>query len=739
MAYDAGRARAVLFGGAAGGTWEWDGSRWAEATPAAGNPAARTEHALAYDAARGRVLLFGGRSGGVLFDDTWSWDGRAWTREYPAASPSARAFHAMAYDTGRGRVVLFGGRTDPALDVRSSETWEWDGTTWARQQPALEPPARERATLTYDPTRRASVLFGGRGRDPSSFIGGDAALADTWEWTGTAWRSVVGSAAPSGRYGHAAGLDATCGCVAVFGGATGTGAIGSVYGDTWVLGAGGSWTRPATTGPGGRFGMASAMVDGVWTLFGGRSSTAFSTERQDTWAWNAAAARWTEVTPSALTPGPRYGHSMAYEPSSGKTNLVFGRTTAGGVVGTAGSTDHWAYDSRGWALVPGVAFNMPPTPRFGASGAVTGAGVLTLFGGRATDAAGNPTTYAAGTSGWNGASWSSSLVGAPPLRTAAGLAGAGASGGLFLFGGENSTGVLGDTWTWNGSGWAQLAPAAAPSARAGHTMVHDSVRARALAFGGSNGTTTNDETWAFDGTSWTRLTPTRSPAPRAYAAAAFDGRRGWGLLFGGNGLVFNSSSLDDLWVHDGTTWRLESPDRGAPPPRQRGAAVYDAARDRVVLFGGLQVTFPANSLVSEDRDLGDTWELLPPATPAVTASFDWSAAGVASSAVLETRLEAVGGGTGYTVAAPGGSALHGASLEGWDAQAGAWRQLATNAAPLSTPAGLVATTAAGEATRWFLRGTTAHVRLRPLASSGNGPAHAAVAVDAVQVRVKYHR
>lgn len=111
MAYDAGRGVTVLFGGDDGSrlndTWEWDGSTWAERTPAT-SPSARRDPAMAYDAARGVTVLFGGDDGSPL-SDTWEWDGSSWTERLTPTSPPGRREHAMVYDVARGVTVLFGG------------------------------------------------------------------------------------------------------------------------------------------------------------------------------------------------------------------------------------------------------------------------------------------------------------------------------------------------------------------------------------------------------------------------------------------------------------------------------------------------------------------------------------------------------------------------------------------------------------------------------------------------------
>ena len=86
---------------------------------------------MAYDAARARVVLFGGVDpAGTALADTWEWDGSDWTKRTPAASPPARMSHALAFDLIRAKVVLFGGTVYPATFF--ADTWEWDGTTWRR-------------------------------------------------------------------------------------------------------------------------------------------------------------------------------------------------------------------------------------------------------------------------------------------------------------------------------------------------------------------------------------------------------------------------------------------------------------------------------------------------------------------------------------------------------------------------------------------------------------------------------
>ena len=74
------------------------------------------------------------------------------------------------------------------------------------------------------------------------------------------------------------------------------------------------------------------------------------------------------------------------------------------------------------------------------------------------------------------------------------------------------------------------------------------------------------------------------------------------LLFGGQSL--NNSGfemfLGDTWAWDGARWRQRQ-DFG-PDPRMSHALAWDAARNRIVLFGGW---FRSNA---GERLFGDTWE-----------------------------------------------------------------------------------------------------------------------------------
>lgn len=248
-AYDSHRDVTVLFGGewsfsnqVFGDTWELNGNRWTERTPASGAPPARSWHAMAYDAARQRTVLFGGYGAQpqMTLGDTWEWDGVAWVQR---ASGPAKAGHAMAYDSHRGVVVLFGG------NPLGGQTWEWDGESWTLR-PVIGPPPRSRTALAFDSQRRRTVMFGG------SWGGGAASVYDdTWEWDGDTWlrREAPG---PSARRDHAMAYDPARGCTVLYGR---PGQLGTEACWEWD---GVAWTQRTTPGPGPRSAQVAVYDSG---------------------------------------------------------------------------------------------------------------------------------------------------------------------------------------------------------------------------------------------------------------------------------------------------------------------------------------------------------------------------------------------------------------------------------------------------------------------------------------------
>jgi hypothetical protein len=98
------------------------------------------------------------------------------------------------------------------------------------------------------------------------------------------------------------------------------------------------------------------------------------------------------------------------------------------------------------------------------------------------------------------------------------------------------------------------------------------------------------------------------PPSRQVHAMVYDAGRQRVVLFSGASNTGND--LNDTWEYDGTTWLQRTP-ATSPGVRQHHAMVYDAGRQRVVLFGGALNGNPLNDTWEYD---GTTWAQRTPAT-----------------------------------------------------------------------------------------------------------------------------
>ncbi|MBK8979735.1 MAG: hypothetical protein IPM29_27880 [Planctomycetes bacterium] len=333
MAYDARRARTVVFGGAGSGVdpalvWEWDGVDWSAVRPPTGpTPTLSTD--LTYDVARGEVVLLDRSTLGVAL---WAWDGAAWTRTVASPAPGGRDTHAMAFDRERGAVVLFGGEVLGGY-LNFGDTWERRGGVWRTRSPTTSPPARAGHAMEFDPVGRGVLLFGGSG--PTLFD-------DTWLWTGGDWQQVGSGARPPARTGHAMAADTRRNRVVLFGGAAGVARLD----DTWEWD-GSTWTRrnPTTVPPARvNHGMVFDPVRGRTVMFGGGDLWLQPT-LGDHWEWDGID--WRPVTPSTLPPS-RAEHGMAFDDDRGVVVMTGGYWLWNPAIPVPRS-DTWEWDGVDWA------------------------------------------------------------------------------------------------------------------------------------------------------------------------------------------------------------------------------------------------------------------------------------------------------------------------------------------------------------------------------------------------------
>lgn len=169
---------------------------------------------------------------------------------------------------------------------------------------------------------------------------------------------------------------------------------------------------------------------------------------------------------------------------------------------------------------------------------------------------------------------------------------------------------FGDVWALSLSGtpaWTKLAPAGTPpTARLDQTAIYDPIRDRMVVYGGLTGGfcwcdcgTLFNDTWALslDGApAWSLITasgPTNTAGRYAHSAI-YDATRDRMIIFGGTSLNYGHQTLNDTWalpLGEGGSWSPLAPGGVAPDWRVNHTAIYDPQNDRMVVFAGQTPAF----------------------------------------------------------------------------------------------------------------------------------------------------
>ena len=606
IAYDAAAGYSIYFGGltrlgANGETWTYANQEWIEIFPSPAS-SARSFSAMAYDVKDGYVVLFGGLSAsGSVLRDTWTFTafpnvskkvpivGGKWTELSPATSPAARYGAGMTYDSTDGVILLFGGigKGGGAL----GDTWTFTGGNWTKVTPGgsgTSPSPRAFMTLLNDTKDGYVLLFGG--------MSGSTVLSDSWTYVGGVWTSLTPSPHPSARWGGMGVYDPINNQVVLFGGCGQAISptlleCNALYNDTWRYIAGKWALLSRDPSPFPRVGAAidfdGSPSDDYVLVSGGLLNRTGELLTTDRWDYAGDYVQWAEP----LYPSPRAGAASIYEIRDQHIVLFGGYgPLPGGGYGYLNDT--WEWDTYVWnqvanngVICKGCA-NHHPSPR--AWGQIAWdpiSGQEIYFGGL------NQTGYLGQTWAFEGSyttgQWTElkpSL--SPPARSNESMAWDDNDNYVVLFGGQNASGALGDTWTFVGGQWTLQSPALSPSARAGAAFMYDSTTHNLVLFGGWNPVTkvAYNDTWKYVGGVWTNLTPTVSPPARFGATFSDDPQDNAVMIFGGE--TGSGTYLGDTWYFRGGVWKQVDTGANAPLPSAFGSAGNDESDGNVMIFGG---------------------------------------------------------------------------------------------------------------------------------------------------------
>jgi hypothetical protein len=151
-----------------------------------------------------------------------------------------------------------------------------------------------------------------------------------------------------------------------------------------------------------------------------------------------------------------------------------------------------------------------------------------------------------------------------------------------------------------------------PGRRTGAAIAYDAQRGRAVLFGGTgDGNELLGDTWEWDGATdtWTEITPPGlRPRGRRGHALAYDAARKKVVLYGGIAGTQTQDYMTDTWTWDGASWeRVATAAAPHPEPRTGHYMAFDEARGRVVLYGQ-HGPWIVGRIGTQNTSRGNTWE-----------------------------------------------------------------------------------------------------------------------------------
>jgi hypothetical protein len=581
MVWDPAIHRTVLFGGLTavdagtiqqydlGDTWEWTGARWLEVFPPH-SPSGRAAESMVFDSARNRVVIFGGRHGKTNLNETWSFDGSDWTPINPANSPSVRELAGAAYDSARDRIVLFGGiHQTYSADGRTltetplHDTWEFDGTNWT--QVLADGPALARAILAYDPVRKQTIMLG--------FTTLSTTAMYAWDPVAAKWNQLTPAVLPTCANQGAMTWQSSNNTILYTGGVCAT-SLGTEETYEWD---GTNWTKINLTLFAGAYVGSALTFDAdrqQAVLFGGAPSIGVL----NTGTFLYANGAWVSAGDIAY-PSPRSLFSFTTDPV---TKVIY---MYGGANDATSFFDFWTYQNG--TFVPQISASQP-------TGCTSPIGAFDTDRSKLLLVCSDSATWE-----YDGTTWTQfdTSKTAPPVHRFSSLVYDQNLKKIVFFGGLDSNNVyLDQTWTYDGTTWAQVKKNPAPS-RLLTSMWYDPILKKTVLYGGLGRLTSTDrltrfsDMWSFDGTGWTEIKPDATPGMRYGAQIVVDPKTNHALLFGGirvdTDAINNQTQVyaNDMWEWDGTTWKTIT-SATTPPPRENGGFAFDPIRNELVMFGG---------------------------------------------------------------------------------------------------------------------------------------------------------
>jgi hypothetical protein len=299
---------------------------------------------------------------------------------------------------------------------------------------------------------------------------------------------------------------------------------------------------------------------------------------------NVCAQDWTSINPVAgPMPAPRTNAGAVYDPTGHRVILFGGRTAAGDV------NDIWSFDltTEAWSDITPSSGPAPASRRTPNVVLDSANNRMLMWSGQGTGFFNDVWSFDFTTLLWSEFSPPNPI---PNIRYGVASVFDPIAKELVSFAGFTNLGRFDDTWRFSPDSiaWTDVSPVAgSPAARCLHSASYDALGHRMIMYGGQS-TGALGDVWSFDLdlNSWANLFPTNSPPGRFFTSQVFVASINHAVIFGGN---LGSSQTNEVWGLNLTSnsWQQITPS-GVPPVAREGATgVYVPGEDRMIVFGGL--------------------------------------------------------------------------------------------------------------------------------------------------------
>ncbi len=265
----------------------------------------------------------------------------------------------------------------------------------------------------------------------------------------------------------------------------------------------------------------------------------------------------------APTPYAVSSAAAAYDPARDRIVLF------GGINAFCGT---WEFDGAAWSCISSSAPETLVAPRMTFD---PNQQRVLLYGGRSTP------FLTSAMRAWNGASWQSFVTPNPPDRFMHTMTWDDARNRAVVIGGQaaSATGILSSTtWEWSGAAWSSTPPLSAPPERYAASMAYDASRQRTVLYGGQDFSQPLTDTWERSGNTWTHI-PVSPPPQAVNAAMTYAAARERIIIHGGT--LPQGGFINQTWMYDGAAWALLT-DKG--PQAALTILTYDSTRRRSILL-----------------------------------------------------------------------------------------------------------------------------------------------------------